>query len=82
MEDSDFLLHVGSFDKRKDLITLVKAFKLLKDDKANEHLKLVLAGQKILNGNDRSVKRIGKLYFDKQLVKKYFDDRLFVRGQK
>ena len=35
--DSDFLLHVGSFDKRKDLITLVKAFKLLKDDKANDH---------------------------------------------
>ena len=50
--DSDFLLHVGSFDKRKDLITLVKAFKLLKDDKANDHLKLVLAGQKILNGNE------------------------------
>ena len=51
MEDSDFLLHVGSFDKRKDLITLVKAFKLLKEDKTNDHLKLVLAGQKILNGN-------------------------------
>ena len=50
--ESDFLLHVGSFDKRKDLITLVKAFKLLKDDKANDHLKLVLAGQKILNGNE------------------------------
>ena len=51
LEDSDFLFHVGSFDKRKDLITLVKAFKLLKDDIANEHLKLVLTGQKILNGN-------------------------------
>ena len=51
LEDSDFLLHVGSFDKRKDLITLVKAFKLLKEDKNNKHLKLVLAGQKILNGN-------------------------------
>jgi len=51
LEDNDFLLHVGSFDKRKDLITLVKAFKLLKEDKKNRHLKLVLAGQKILNGN-------------------------------
>tara|TARA_Y100000385_G_scaffold16362_1_gene16553 strand:- start:3359 stop:4501 length:1143 start_codon:yes stop_codon:yes gene_type:complete len=51
LEDSNFLLHVGSFDKRKDLITLVKAFKLLKEDKKNKHLKLVLAGQKILNNN-------------------------------
>jgi len=51
LEDSDYLLHVGSFDKRKDLITLVKAFKLLKEDTNNNHLKLVLAGQKILNGN-------------------------------
>ena len=51
LEDSVFLLHVGSFDKRKDLITLVKAFKLLKEDKKIKHLKLVLAGQKILNNN-------------------------------
>ena len=51
LEDSDYLLHVGSFDKRKDLMTLVKAFKLLHEDKKNKHLKLVLAGQKILNGN-------------------------------
>ena len=51
LEDSDYLLHVGSFDKRKDLMTLVKAFKLLKEDKKNKHLKLVFAGQKILNGN-------------------------------
>ena len=51
LEDSDFLFHVGSFDKRKDLITLVKAFKLLKEDKTNKHLKLVLTGQKIINGN-------------------------------
>ena len=51
LEDSGYLLHVGSFDKRKDLITLVKAFKLLKEDENNNHLKLVLAGQKILNGN-------------------------------
>ncbi|MDC0654733.1 glycosyltransferase family 4 protein [Flavobacteriaceae bacterium] len=51
LKDSDFLFHVGSFDKRKDLITLVKAFKLLKEDKTNKHLKLVLTGQKIINGN-------------------------------
>lgn len=51
LEDDSYLLHVGSFEKRKDLITLVKAFKLLKKSKNNSYLKLVLAGQKILNGN-------------------------------
>ena len=51
LEDDSYLLHVGSFEKRKDLITLVKAFKLLKKSKNNSYLKLVLAGQKNLNGN-------------------------------
>jgi glycosyltransferase involved in cell wall biosynthesis len=27
----NYLLHIGSFEKRKDLITLVKAFRLVKD---------------------------------------------------
>ena len=49
LEDSNFLLHVGSFDKRKDLITLVKAFKLLKEDRKNKHLKLVLARDSYFN---------------------------------
>ena len=34
----NYLLHIGSFEKRKDLITLVKAFKLVNDP----NLKLVL----------------------------------------
>ena len=67
--DSDFLLHVGSFDKRKDLITLVKAFKLLKDDKANDHLKLVLAGQKILNGNEVVLNELESYILTKNLSK-------------
>ena len=69
LENSDFLLHVGSFDKRKDLITLVKAFKLLKDDKKNNHLKLVLAGQKILNGNTEVLNELEKYILTNSLSK-------------
>ena len=43
----NYVLHIGSFEKRKDLITLVKAFKLIDDS----NLKLVLAGAQIINGN-------------------------------
>ena len=53
LENTDFLLHVGSFDRRKDLITLVKAFRLLKEAEINKNLKLVLVGQKTLNGNTK-----------------------------
>ena len=69
LENSDFLLHVGSFDKRKDLITLVKAFKLLKDDKKNNHLKLVLAGQKILNGNAEVLNELDSYILTNNLLK-------------
>ena len=43
----NYVLHIGSFERRKDLITLVKAFKLVDDP----NLKLVLAGAQIINGN-------------------------------
>jgi len=43
----NYVLHIGSFERRKDLITLVKAFKLVGDP----NLKLVLAGAQIINGN-------------------------------
>jgi len=69
LEDSNFLLHVGSFDKRKDLITLVKAFKLLKEDRKNKHLKLVLAGQKILNGNAEVLKELERYILTNNLSK-------------
>jgi glycosyltransferase involved in cell wall biosynthesis len=49
-----YILHIGSFEKRKDLITLVKAFKLVKDD----ILKLVLAGAQIINGNSEVLDQI------------------------
>jgi len=69
LEDNDFLLHVGSFDKRKDLITLVKAFRLLKEDRINKHLKLVLAGQKILNANSEVLNELESYIFTNNLSK-------------
>ena len=69
LEDCDFLLHVGSFDKRKDLITLVKGFKLLKENRKNKHLKLVLAGQKTLNGNVEVLNELESYIFTNNLSK-------------
>ena len=57
-----FITHIGTFEKRKDLLTLVKAYKKLIDNKFLDY-KLVLAGAKNLNG-------YGKLYVD---VKNYID---------
>ena len=47
-----YITHIGTFEKRKDLMTLVKAYKKLIE---NEYLdyKLVLAGAKNLNGYDK-----------------------------
>jgi len=59
----DYILHVGTFEKRKDLLTLVKAFKLFKDN-INSNLKLVLAGSKNFNGNKQVYREI-KRYISK-----------------
>jgi glycosyltransferase involved in cell wall biosynthesis len=59
-----FITHIGTFEKRKDLLTLVKAYKKLIDNKFLDY-KLVLAGAKNLNG-------YGRLYFDiKNFIDKY-----------
>ena len=55
-----FILHVGSFEERKDLITLVKAFKKLKDDTVHKDLKLVLVGNDKFFGNKKIKNRIKK----------------------
>jgi len=55
----DYILHIGTFERRKDLLTLVKAFKLFKENNKS-NLKLVLAGSKTFNGNKqvyRDIKR-------------------------
>ena len=46
-----YLLHVGSFDPRKDLFTLVRAFRRLKEASENPGLKLVLAGETTVHGH-------------------------------
>jgi glycosyltransferase involved in cell wall biosynthesis len=62
----NYLLHIGSFEKRKDLITLIKAFKLVKDDS----LKLVLAGAQIINGNSVVLDEIKTFIFQNKLENK------------
>ena len=62
----NYLLHIGSFEKRKDLITLVKAFKLVNDPS----LKLVLAGSQIINGNSEVLGEIKTFVLQNKLVDK------------
>ena len=58
-KSNDYILHIGTFEKRKDLLTLVKAFKIFKDN-VDSNYKLVLAGSKYINGNNESYKEIKK----------------------
>ena len=62
----NYLLHIGSFEKRKDLITLVKAFKLVDDP----NLKLVLAGAQIINGNSEVLDEIKTFIVQNKLESK------------
>jgi glycosyltransferase involved in cell wall biosynthesis len=62
----NYLLHIGSFEKRKDLITLVKAFKLVKDNS----LKLVLAGAQIINGSSEVLDEIKTFVIQNKLENK------------
>jgi glycosyltransferase involved in cell wall biosynthesis len=67
----NYLLHIGSFEKRKDLITLVKAFKIVDDP----NLKLVLAGAQIINGNSEVLDAIKKF-----IVQNKFEDKVILAG--
>ena len=62
----NYLLHIGSFEKRKDLITLVKGFKLVDDP----NLKLVLAGAKIINGNSEVLDELKRFIVQNKLETK------------
>ena len=62
----NYILHIGSFEKRKDLMTLVKAFHFLKKD----NLKLVLAGAQVLNGNKKIIKKVKKYILENNLSEK------------
>ncbi len=67
----NYLLHIGSFEKRKDLITLVRAFKLVDDP----NLKLVLAGAQIINGNSEVLDQIRSFIFQNKL-----EDKVILAG--
>lgn len=62
-----YIFHIGSFEKRKDLITLVKAFHIIKKNESNKKLKLVLAGAKVFNGNHNVVNEINKYILNNNL---------------
>ena len=65
----DYILHIGTFEKRKDILTLVKAFKLFKDN-TKSNLKLVLAGSKNFNGNKQVYIEIKK-YISKNNLRSF-----------
>ena len=62
----NYLLHIGSFEKRKDLITLLKAFKLVDDS----NLKLVLVGAQIINGSSEVLDQIKTFIIQNKLESK------------
>ena len=62
-----YILHIGSFEKRKDLITLVKAFHVIKKSDSNTKLKLVLAGAQVVNGNKKIIKQIKRYILNNDL---------------
>ena len=67
----NYLLHIGSFEKRKDLITLIKAFKLVDDP----NLKLVLAGAQIINGSSEILNEIKTF-----IAQNKIEDRVVLAG--
>ena len=62
-----YILHIGSFEKRKDLITLVKAFHVIKKKEPNKKIKLVLAGAQVVNGNKKIIKQIKRYVLNNDL---------------
>ena len=66
-KSKNYILHIGTFEERKDLLTLVKAFKLFKDNTNSNH-KLVLAGSKYINGKKHVYKSIKKYVLKNNLL--------------
>ena len=61
-----YILHIGTFEKRKDLMTLIKGFKILKDE-LNIDYKLVLAGSTYINGDNKVFIEIQKYLSENNL---------------
>jgi len=58
LDNKKLLLHVGSFEKRKNILFLVRAFKEFKKNIINKDFKLVLAGTTNFFGNTEEYNRI------------------------
>ncbi len=67
MNKKKYILHVGTFERRKDLLTLVKAFHKLKNE-LNINYKLVLAGSKFFNGNNKVYKELENYILNNDLI--------------
>ena len=61
-----YILHVGTFEKRKSLLTLIKAFKKLKEELKVDY-KLVLAGSTYINGDNKVLLKIEKYILEHNL---------------
>ena len=61
------IIHVGSFEERKNLIILLKAFLKIKSDKNNNQLKLILAGSTNFFGQNKELKKIKKFIAENNL---------------
>ncbi len=72
-----YILHIGTFEKRKNLLTLVKAFKKIKEELKVDY-KLVLAGSTYINGDNKVLLQIEKYIaehnlFNSILIPGYID---------
>jgi len=63
-----YILHVGSFEKRKDLMTLFKAFNYFKKNNSFTDIKLVLAGAQVVNGDKSTIYQINKFIKENELT--------------
>ena len=54
-----YILHIGTFEMRKNLLTLIKAFKKLQEELKVDY-KLVLAGSTYINGDNKVLLKIEK----------------------
>ena len=62
-----YILHIGTFERRKNLLTLIKAFKKIKQELKVDY-KLVLAGSTYINGDNKVLIKIEKYIAEHNLL--------------
>jgi glycosyltransferase involved in cell wall biosynthesis len=61
------IVHIGSFERRKNLLILLKAFALIKKNKINKDLKLVLSGSTNFFGQNMEYLKVKKFISENKL---------------